>query len=183
MHAALIETGSRRTTTGTPPNRGAGAPPFIEAFTGTWSRSRAGRRGVRARRPSSRLGHAALHKIRRQTPKCVSLPGQRQTCDTCPICIRKELLTCDASSPMASTVPCPASMWTHESCCHPSSLLFSDLDRLFCHPCPMVLGCVTPRHHLMIMVSSVAGLGSETVPLLPPGDGGRYPLAGVATLS
>ena len=64
---------------------------------------------------------------------------------------------------------------------HPRCLLLcsvSDLDRPFCHDRFMARNSVTPRHHLMIMVSSVAGLRSETVPRLPPGDGGRHLLAG-----
>jgi hypothetical protein len=44
----------------------------------------------------------------------------------------------------------------YKSCRRPPLIALSDLDRLFCHHRVMVLECVTPMHHLMIMVSSVA---------------------------
>src|SRR6185312_9560150 len=38
----------------------------------------------------------------------------------------------------------------------PPTLLVSDLDRLICHPLPMIFNRVTPMHHLTIVGSSVA---------------------------
>ena len=40
--------------------------------------------------------------------------------------------------------------------CALSRFFLNDLDHPFCHPLVVISGCLTPMHHLMLMVSSVA---------------------------